>query len=86
MPITQIITALVSYLLGVLTGYLIRNALKESINPNNAKTIVLLVVSIMWTLSVAVEIINPVYKTNPLIHGLMGSIVGFFYKFEPKKQ
>lgn len=83
---SQIITAIISYLLGILTGYVIRGCIKDDLMTKNAKTIVLLVVSIMWTLSVAVEILNPQYKTNPLIHGLMGSIVGFFYKFTPKEK
>lgn len=82
---TQIIIAVISYLLGFLSGYLFRNAIKESITPQNAKNIVLIVVSVMWTISVAYGIINPNYQTSPLIHGLMGSIVGFFYKFEAKK-
>lgn len=85
MQSTQIITAVVSFMLGNLTGFLFRNAIKDSFNPNNSKNLVLLVVVVMWTMSVAVEIVNPAYKTSPLIHGLMGSIVGFFYKFEPKK-
>lgn len=85
MPSAQIITAIVSYLLGIMTGFFIKTLAKDKLNGINSKNIILVVVSIMWTLSVAVEIINPDYKTSPLIHGLMGSIVGFFYKFEPKK-
>lgn len=83
---TNILIAAISYILGILSGYLLRNALKDSINPSSAKNIVLLVVTIMWAMSVAVEIVNPAYKTSPLIHGLMGSIVGFFYKFTPTKE
>jgi hypothetical protein len=85
MPSAQIITAIVSYLLGIMTGLFVKTVAKDKLSGVNSKNIILIVVSIMWTLSVAVEIVNPDYKTSPLIHGLMGSIVGFFYKFEPKK-
>ena len=86
MPTSQIITTFVSYFLGMISGFVIKTVIKDKFKSVDYKNIVLIVVSIMWTLSVAVEIINPTYKTNPLIHGLMGSIVGFFYKFVPKEK
>ena len=85
MEVAQPVTAVISFLLGVVTGFVANNLVKSKIDDSSYKNIVLLVILVMWTLSVAVELVNPTYKTNPLIHGLMGSIVGFFYKFEPKK-
>lgn len=80
-----IITALISYILGFVSGGIVSIYLKKQIKDVSYKNVVLVIVSVMWTLSVAVELINPNYNTSPMIHGLMGSIVGFFYKFEPKK-
>lgn len=82
---TQIFIAIVSYILGFMSGFIANGYMKQKFTQASSKTIVLIIVSVMWTLSVAFELINPEYHTSPLIHGLMGSIVGFFYKFEPKK-
>lgn len=83
--LTNIIIAVISYVLGFAGGFIVSSYFKKNIKDVSYKYIVLLVVSIMWTLSVAVELVNPNYNTSPMVHGLMGSIVGFFYKFEPKK-
>lgn len=80
-----LLTAIISYILGFASGGIVSMYLKNQIKDISYKNIVLIIVSTMWTLSVAVELVNPNYNTSPMIHGLMGSIVGFFYKFEPKK-
>lgn len=85
MNITSFAISIISYVLGFLSGIFISKRIGSKANEANYKTLVLVLVSVMWTISVAVEIVNPEYKTNPLIHGLMGSIVGFFYKLEAKK-
>jgi len=84
MTTDKIILSIISFSVGVLIGYLIRCYMARDLNASDNKTLVLLLVSVAWFVSVIVEIINPVYHTNPMIHGLMGSIVGFFYKFELK--
>lgn len=85
MTTESVLVAIISYVLGLFSGIAASYYLRENIKAVDYKNVVLIVVSIMWTLSVAVEIVNPNYNTSPLIHGLMGSIVGFFYRFEPKK-
>lgn len=80
----QLVIGIVSYVLGVITGYLVRTFVGKDTETRNGRMIVLLVVTAIWATSMAVELLNPVYHTNPMVHGLMGSIVGFFYKFEPK--
>ena len=84
MTTDKLVLSIISFAVGVLAGYLIRCIMARDLNANDNKTLVLLLVSVAWFTSVIVEIINPVYHTNPMIHGLMGSIVGFFYKFELK--
>jgi len=88
MTTDKIILSIISFAVGILIGYIIRSSMSRDLNANDNKTLVLLLVSVAWFVSVIVEIVNPVYHTNPMIHGLMGSIVGFFYKFEmkPKKK
>jgi len=78
---TQIIQAVISYLLGLVTGYVLRDVLfKHYDNVKNKEHIfVLLMVTIVWASSVVADILSAEYDTNPLIHGLMGSIVGFYY-------
>lgn len=88
MTTDKIVLSIISFAVGVLIGYLIRSLMRRDLNSDDNKTLVLLLVSVAWFVSVIVEIVNPVYHTNPMIHGLMGSIVGFFYKFDlkPKKK
>ena len=37
-------------------------------------------VVVIWAISMVVDILSPEYETSPLVQGLMGAIVGFFYK------
>jgi hypothetical protein len=41
---------------------------------------VLTVVTTIWAISMFVDIVSSQYETSPLVHGLMGAIVGFFYR------
>lgn len=84
----HLILSIVSFLVGVLVGYIIRSLMDKSGYNKDMKTLVLLVVSFAWFMSMIVEVLNPAYHTNPMVHGLMGSIVGFFYNFKatPKEK
>lgn len=82
MNFDQTILPIVSFLVGVLVGWVAHTIVVKNGDKDNAKTFILLVVSVAWFASVIVEILNPEYHTNPLMHGLMGSIVGFFYNFK----
>lgn len=76
--IAPLVLAIVSYTAGLLTGLFVRSAFKMQKEDNGG--FVLMVVTIIWALSVIVDILSPQYETSPLIHGLMGAIVGFFYR------
>lgn len=86
MDITRIFVSIIAYAAGIVTGYILHGMVAKESSARDYKTVVLLVVTVVWTISMLVEIANPAYHTNPMVHGLMGSIVGFFYKFEPKKE
>lgn len=85
MDISYIITALFSYILGIATGLLFRKIIDIDKAGKNSKTIVTFVIVFIWFVSMSVELFNPDYHTSPFVHGLMGTIVGFFYNFEAKK-
>jgi hypothetical protein len=76
-----VLVAIASYAGGLISGYILARFIdKKAISDKGNGDIVLLAVTIMWVISMAVELTTPVYKTSPLVHGLMGAIVGFFYR------
>lgn len=78
--IIYLVIATTSYLIGIFSGVLINRFFNKQISKFENNTIVLIVVSFIWALSMVVDILSPAYETSPLVHGLMGAIVGFFYK------
>lgn len=73
------IAALLSFCLGFLSGYLMHKVV-DKVDADDNSSLVLIVVTLVWTLSMVVDIISLTYETSPLLHGLMGAIVGFYYK------
>lgn len=78
-----VVIGISSYVGGVLSGYFAARFYKPKEGARNSE-IVLVVVTAIWALSMIIDIISPQYETSPLVHGLMGAIVGFFYKPQPK--
>lgn len=74
-----VIIGVTSYIAGLLTGYFISRIYKPAEN-QKTNDFVLIVVTVVWALSMFIDIVSPQYETSPLVHGLMGAIVGFFYK------
>ena len=77
---------IVSFLIGNITGFILARVLaKAPFNLDGEDRINYLIgiVSFVWFISVVVDIVNPHYETSPLIHGIMGAIVGFFF-WRPK--
>lgn len=80
-----ILVGVTSFTIGGVFGYILRGVRdKRGADDNNS--IVLLVVTFVWALSMAVDIASATYETSPLVHSLMGLIVGFFYKPFKKEQ
>jgi hypothetical protein len=78
---TEWIFPLVSFVVGTLVGFFGGRFLeRQEGDSNKSNTFVLVLVAFIWATSVLVDIISPEYETSPLIHGLMGAIVGFFFK------
>lgn len=70
----------VSFALGTLTGIFVKERFLKDKEIAQANNFVLVVVTLIWAISMIYDIISPEYTTNPMVHGLMGAIVGFFYK------
>lgn len=82
------IVPIISYVAGLLTGIAAERFIHSRGMSDSQKqdgNIVLLVVTIVWAASMLVDIISPDYETSPLVHGLMGAIVGFFYRPQKKE-
>lgn len=82
----SIFIAVISYILGIGTGFLARWIFDRERSPVSANTFVLVAVTIIWTISMLVDIASPTYETSPFVHGLMGAIVGFFFKPWERKE
>ena len=82
-PSQKILISVISYILGFVTCFVFKRNVEGDPKRNfqiKDNTFVLGVVTVIWAFSVFVDIMSPQYETSPFIHGLMGAIVGFFYK------
>lgn len=79
-PIDYIVVSVVSGLVGFVLGYVTKSYLNKQNRDLDKNMIVLIAVTSIWTLSMIVDISSSTYETSPLLHGLMGVIVGFFFK------
>lgn len=80
--VNTIIVMAVAFCGGFITGYITRDfrlMITGNLDRDNG-SVVLLVVTAVWAVSMLVDIISPNYETSPLVHGLMGAIVGYFYR------
>jgi hypothetical protein len=44
------------------------------------RSLVLIIVMVIWSLSMVVDLADPAYETPQAVHALAGLIVGFFYR------
>lgn len=76
-----LIITILAFSLGGFFGWFIRGVLdKKQSTPSSESAFIVSVVVSIWAISVLVDIIDPGYDTSPLLHGIMGAIVGFFFK------
>lgn len=67
-----------TFLLGFLTGWLLSN--KNPISTQKKlRILVAVVISLAWLSATIAGIIVGSYTVSPLIHALMGGIVGYFF-------
>jgi len=84
---TQLIIGLIGFMLGNITGYLAHDIMKKSFNMNeqSSKNLLLITVTLIWAISMLVDVISVSYEVPIAVHGLLGAIVGFFF-YRPKTQ
>lgn len=75
------IIGIVTYALGILSGYIFHDYIRKTLmmDENNSKNLLLLAVTVIWVISMLVSIVNPNYQVPVPVHGIMGAIVGFFF-------
>ncbi len=86
MDLNSFAIAIIFFISGTIFGFFLHKFLsKSSFNFDTDDRInwLIITVSIVWIFSVLWDAINPNYETSPLIHGIMGAIVGFFF-WRPK--
>ena len=81
MELNTIIVGVTAYGGGIISGFLLRMLIdRKQDKPFDGNIMVLVMVTCIWAISMIVDIISPAYETSPFVHGLMGAIVGFFYR------
>ncbi len=82
----QIIVAIITFFLGNVTGYLLHDILKRTLSMSEeaSKTFLVVTITLVWALSMLVDIASPTYDVPVAVHGILGAIVGFFF-WRPKQ-
>lgn len=75
-----IVIAIITGVLGFVLGYITRGIVDKKMQNINSSAVVLSAVTFVFTVSVLVDILSPTYETPVALYGLMGLIVGFFFK------
>lgn len=83
--LSQAALFVIAFCLGALTGYLAHDIFKRSFNmdENSSKNFLLVTVTLIWAVSMLVDLASPAYDVPVAVHALMGAIVGFFF-YRPK--
>lgn len=75
---TLLILTATLFCIGILIGWMMSN--HGTINTeNNLRTVVAIVVMIGWISATIAGILIATYSVSPLLHALMGAIVGYFF-------
>lgn len=82
----NVMIPIVAYVAGIVSGYFLRGFLDRQKTNKKESNFVLFAVTLIWVLSMLVDIASAAYETSPLVHGLMGAIVGFFYNMPKLKR
>lgn len=75
---------IMTLIIGFILGWVTRGwKEKYQSNIDNEKVITLMI-TISYIISVLASIANPAYQTPLALHGLMGTVLGFYFKNKPK--
>lgn len=66
------------FLLGLGIGYIYSRD-SEASTASRTRTALAVLVTIVWTFAVAADVLVTGYTVSPLIHAIMGAVVGYFF-------
>jgi len=75
---TLILLTVTLFFIGVLIGWIMSNHAKLT-TQNKLRTMVAVIVTIGWITATVAGILIATYTVSPLLHALMGAIVGYFF-------
>lgn len=65
---------------GFLAGWLAQRHISQSKVENWERSVISVVVTGMWVVSVALDVALTNYETPMAVHGVMGMVVGYFFE------
>jgi ABC-type antimicrobial peptide transport system permease subunit len=83
--LTILTSAIIGFCLGIPVGYALHKVTAKTELKVEPFVIVLSAVTFVFTVSILVDIASLEYETSPLLYGIMGTIVGFFF-YRPKNE
>lgn len=76
-----LLASLFLFLVGIVGGWIASRKLQHGVK-TRLQIVVGLLVTIVWVVSIAAEILIPAYTVSILIHGIMGAVVGYLFSEE----
>jgi len=78
---TLILLTATLFLIGILIGWIMSNH-AELTTRNKLRTMVAVIITLGWISATIAGILIASYTVSPLLHALMGAIVGYFFTDE----
>lgn len=76
--ITLLIAVVVLAIVALVAGWVHNNGNQEKVQ-RRIRTVLSLVVTSVWIATVVADMLFTGYSVSPLLHGIMGAIVGYFF-------
>jgi len=76
----NVLSFVMGAIIGSVGGFITRGVVDKKLQLIQAKDLVMLSVVSLFIISMLIDFISPNYETSPFLYGLMGAIVGFFYR------
>jgi len=70
----------VGFIFGLVSGWIIHRIFVKKISVNWERTIISVVVLLVWAISVVLDIVVPTYSTPTAVHAIMGLVTGYFFE------
>lgn len=74
-----LLASLALFLFGIAGGWYLSKKHDDKSLKTRLQVVVGVLVSIVWVVSIAAEIIIPAYTVSMLVHGIMGAVVGYLF-------